>query len=433
MSDSLKEDQIKDLKEVWEGFQKACDEQNKFLHIISISQEQFLHDQDKLIPIFTGVLPRSIKPDDNSNVYKSILSLNELSNTPSIDNLRNILANDLDEVKEEPYIQKIKLNPLQEALPRHDPKEFKELSKYIGQIMRINNLPKEDFKKEIKNIVKELFKVKKEKIYTSLLEIRFKPNLPTQTVLTDVGTHIDEYELIKYFLNPTPNPRIYREIGDGYIKNYGVTVIVDSSSSFLGSLSIVHTFSTLKNLFSALASIDLPCFDLIITGEKNPYIICSEKRTMDELSEKSQIWPIFFTLINQQIKNNDLASVIRAAYNLHNSRKTEHTDYLFVVTDGLFSLSQIKRIVKNVNFCMGKGLLTFGIGVGVSPYGIEKLFPNIIYSKNPTKLINGIASCFSEINKKEEMIPMEVKYQDKITQNDIETYQTPIYKKLKMN
>jgi len=55
MSDSLKEDQIKDLKEVWEGFQKACDEKNKFIHIISISKEQFLKDQDKLIPIFTGV------------------------------------------------------------------------------------------------------------------------------------------------------------------------------------------------------------------------------------------------------------------------------------------------------------------------------------------------------------------------------------------
>jgi len=60
---------------------------------------------------------------------------------------------------------------------------------------------------------------------------------------------------------------------------------------------------------------------------------------MDALSEKSQIWPIFFTLINPQIKNTDLASAIRAAYNLHNSRKNEHTYYLCVVTDGLLSLS----------------------------------------------------------------------------------------------
>ena len=116
----MKEDQIKDLKEIWEWFQNACDEHNKFLHIISISKEQFLKDQNKLIPIFASVLPRSIKPDDNSNIHKSVLSLNELTNTPSIDNLRTILANDLDELKEEPYIKKNKLNPLQEALPKQD-------------------------------------------------------------------------------------------------------------------------------------------------------------------------------------------------------------------------------------------------------------------------------------------------------------------------
>ena len=67
---------------------------------------------------------------------------------------------------------------------------------------------------------------------------------------------------------------------------------------------------------------------------------------MDSFSEKSQIWPKFFTLINQQIKNIDLASAIRTVYNLNNSRKTEHSDYLFVVTDGLFSLSQTKRMEK---------------------------------------------------------------------------------------
>ena len=62
---------------------------------------------------------------------------------------------------------------------------------------------------------------------------------------------------------------------------------MDSSFSCFGSLLIVHNFSTLNNLFSVLASFDLPCFDLILSGDKNPYIICSEKRAMDALSEKS--------------------------------------------------------------------------------------------------------------------------------------------------
>lgn len=40
-------------------------------------------------------------------------------------------------------------------------------------------------------------------------------------------------------------------------------------------------------LLSSLGPIDLPCFDLIITGNPNPYILCSEKNSLDILSDKS--------------------------------------------------------------------------------------------------------------------------------------------------
>ena len=46
------------------------------------------------------------------------------------------------------------------------------------------------------------------------------------------------------------------------------------------------------------------------------------------LSEKSPIWPIIFDLLNKNVTNTDLASAIKATYNLHNSRKTEHPDFL---------------------------------------------------------------------------------------------------------
>lgn len=58
-------------------------------------------------------------------------------------------------------------------------------------------------------------------------------------------------------------------------------------------------------LLSALGAIDLPCFDLIISGNSNPYIVCSEKNALDILSEKSQLWPILFDLLNKNIKNTD--------------------------------------------------------------------------------------------------------------------------------
>ena len=91
----------------------------------------------------------------------------------------------------------------------------------------------------------------------------------------------------------------------------------------------------------------------------------------------------------RKISNVDLASSIRDAFNLHNYRRNEHTDFLFVLTDCLFSQSERQKITDNVHYCISRGMKVFGIGM--CPYGIEKLFPQIIYSKNPMKLIEGIS------------------------------------------
>ena len=128
-------------------------------------------------------------------------------------------------------------------------------------------------KDEIIDKIRELnrtFKIKKGKI-------KFIFSWNNQTIITDVGTHIDVNELIKDFLNPTPNPRIYRELGNGFVKNYGINAVIESSVSFFGTLSNQHTLFTIQMILCAFGSIDLPCFDLIITGDPKSYIICSEK------------------------------------------------------------------------------------------------------------------------------------------------------------
>jgi len=52
-----------------------------------------------------------------------------------------------------------------------------------------------------------------------------------------------------------------------------------------------------------------------------------------------------YIILNEEYKckNANLASAIRAAYNVTNARKQEHTDYLFVLTDGLFQKSEKKK------------------------------------------------------------------------------------------
>ena len=302
-------------------------------------------------------------------------------------------------IQTEPYCQKIKLQSSYKIQPKSDPKESKIYSKSTGQIVKIKdgNLSKET-KKEIQAIIKKEFKIKKELINLSNMEIIFKPNLPTQPRLTNEGTHIEITELIKYFLNPVPDPMIYVEILDGLIKNYGISIIIDNSQSCFNKISLAHSFETIRVLLSSIAAIDIPCFDLIITGEKNPFILCSEKTTIEALSEKSNVWPALFSLLFNK-GSSDLASAIKAAYNINKTRKVDRTNYIFVLTDGLYSKSERQRILDNVNYCINKNILVFGIGLGVYPIGIKNLFPNIVYSQDPQKIINGIAKCFNDSGK----------------------------------
>ena len=435
------------LTKFWEKFGHYCKSNELPVELIEMSKEKLyiqkgnvyeINEEYLLIYIkaILNVLRRYKEKDNNDKIEKAIFELKKLNNIPSKENLKNlsniVIDNFLREIKEEPYAKKIKLPQIQEAVEKLGKNEIKEISKNIGSIMKVSEQINTENKNEIRNFMK-LFKISKEKINLSILDLIFKPNLPTQSILTDVGSHIDVNELIKYFLNPTPNPRIYRELGDGFIKNYGVTVIIDSSVSCFSPLCNQHTWKTIQVLLSAIGAIDLPCFDLIVSGNPNPYVICSEKNSLDILSEKSPIWPILFDQLNKNIKNTDLASAIKAAYNLHNLRKTEHPDFLFVITDGLYSSSEIKRIIKNVIFCVNKGLNVFGIGVGFAPFGIENLFPNVVYSLNPDKLIQGIASCFSGTYSNNSKMKLNYsKLKIKINDSNIEDSQkNPIYKKLK--
>ena len=94
-----------------------------------------------------------------------------------------------------------------------------------------------------------------------------------------------------------------------------------------------------------------------------------------------------------------MASAIKAGYNLIRARRTDYTNYLFILTDGLYSPSQRDKIIGVVNNCYSKNINLFGIGVGIYPIGMEKLFPQIIYCQNPYKLIEGISLFFGDVSK----------------------------------
>ena len=230
------------------------------------------------ISSITSVLRRNKKENDLSECMTPSYELD--LNIPKIDYLESIVNNKIFEEIKDTYIQKEEITPQQTPPSKVNQNEYKLIYKNIGQIAKMTSKD-EDNKNLIKKFVKKNFKVKKEKIDLSLLNKIFIPNMPTQTVLTDVGSNLDVIELIKFFLNPTPNPKIYR---DGLVKNYGVIVVIDSSISCFGGASLIHSLQTIKMLLSSLSIIELPCFDLIIATESNPVIICNERNTFEILS-----------------------------------------------------------------------------------------------------------------------------------------------------
>ena len=75
-------------------------------------------------------------------------------------------------------------------------KEFKIFCQRTGKIIRYDKLDIET-QRNVLRLAKE-FKEKRERIKFNSMNIIFKPNLPTQSVLVEEGTHLDIIELIKF-------------------------------------------------------------------------------------------------------------------------------------------------------------------------------------------------------------------------------------------
>ena len=378
------------LDNIWCKFIQFCKSNNLKVELFKMKfDNNFIEINYNIIQDYIKFLLNILKRDIKMDIYNNVKDIFEIEKCQNIQltnylfYLNNIISdNSLSELNENVYIKKIKL-PKDKDIHEIElnNKEIKDIEKNIGSTMKLKIPIKEEEKSEIKKFVK-LFKIEKERIINlSSLEALFKQKILIQEILSNENLNID--------INKSKE-----NIKDENI-NCRVTVIIDSSSSCFSPLCSNHTWSTLQILFSALGAIDIPLFNLIVTGNPNPYIICLEKNTLEIFSEKSQVWPILFDLLGKNNKQTDLASAINSVIKYHNYHKLKNSlnpEFLYIITDGLFSLSEKKRIIKNINLCVNERINVIGVGVGIAPFGIENLFPNIVYSRNPNKLIQGLVS-----------------------------------------
>ena len=414
------------LNRFWNRFSEYCKSNNLNVEFIEMSDINELKIKIfDYIQVFLNIFNRNKYQDNNEETFKAVFEINQCKNIPLdyelINLIKNICDDSLKKIKNEPFVKNKEFPKSKETIPKLNQNEYEELLKNLGSIIKLH-IPLKDEEKSLFSKLMRIFKTKIEKKNLSSLELILRPKLSDNNIqLTRNEFKNNELNKKKYYSR--------------------ITIIIDSSISCFSSLCFQHTLNTIQILLSALSEIDLPYFNLIVSGETNPYIICSEKNTIDVLSEKSQIWPILFNIFNQDIAKANLTSAIRAAYNLHNLRKneTKSPEYLFILTDGFFSLNERKRIVENINFCIKEEINVLGIGVGIAPIGIENLFPNTIYSVNPDSLIQSIVSCFTwrfgndKDNYIERYICLHIlDFKNIINDEDIEyCKKNPIYKELK--
>ena len=59
------------------------------------------------------------------------------------------------------------------------------------------------------------------------------------------------------------------------MKNYGVSIVIDTSISCLNELCLIHTIQTLRILLTAISYDNIPCLDVIVSRVKEPIILFS--------------------------------------------------------------------------------------------------------------------------------------------------------------
>ena len=394
------------LKKIWTTFLNET-KRNSRSTIFLKSLELAINDEFKrqINDIFVLNLLRS-KKNESIEEFKFLKPLFEVKIDNSIltflKNSNNILDDKSLFNLNGSYIRNEIISPTLNA--NKDPLESNYFTKNnLHQIADKTNKKQGQVDTNIVNFTQKFLSIK-HNLNRSILEEIFKPNKANLKILSNTGTEIDIMALILYFLNPVPDPMIYLQDAIGNEKEYAISIIIDTSFSVFNHININHSLNTIRVILSAFTLIDLPSFDLVVTGEKGPIVLCSEYSTFAALNEKSPLWELLYQSFSNPVRNADLLSALHTVFNLKRMRNNNFPSFLFVLTDGLFQEEQQKQLKEFIAQLIQTNLHIIGIGLGVYPYGISKIFGQFVYDINPNNLLHSILSIIEgNMNDKNEM------------------------------
>ena len=393
LSSILSKNQKEFLNQIWETF--LNESKNNSHSAIFLKSLECLIDEEfkkKVKEIFVSNLSRP-KRGELKNEIKYIEPLFQIKAENSISNFiknnNKILDNkSLFKLNGSFIKNKIIASSLN---TNKEPLNVNHYKNNLHQIAKKVNNNNEDIENDSINFVHKFLSIRTN-LNRGILEEIFKPNKANLKVLSNNGTEIDIMALILYFLNPVPDPMIYIQDAIGNVKEYAITVIIDTSFSVLNHMNINHSLNTIRVLLSSFTLIDLPSFDLILTEEEGPIILCSEYPTFAALNEKSKLWELLYQCLSKPISNADLVSALQTAFDLKRMRPNNFPSFLFVLTDGLFEEEKQDQLKEIIAKLVQTNMHVIGIGLGIFPFGINNIFGQAIYDINPMNLLNSILS-----------------------------------------
>ena len=283
------------IEEIWDSF--ATDESSyikigKFLDIEKIdkAQEEVINT---VFNIFDKLQEK--KENENENENGNLNIINEEPKEPIFEindkdyNLKKLIflqMNQCDFPNEKIFIKKNNL--------RERPKKGGIYEKIKNKLKRFSKCNIKVKESELNELFKNKNKINKNDVS---LEIIFEPNKATQKILSSSGLEIDINAFLLFLINPLSEPIIFLEEKGGLTRNYSVSVVIDTSISCLNELSLSHTIETLKVLLNGLYILDLQNFDLIVTGKKNPIVLCYDVKSSNALNKKEKLWKLLYIIL----------------------------------------------------------------------------------------------------------------------------------------
>ena len=82
-------------------------------------------------------------------------------------------------------------------------------------------------------------------------------------------------------------------------------------------------------MLSTLSSIDLLCFDFILSRQTYPEILCSNLSTVKAINQKSILWDSLLFILTHPCSKSDLTSAKEIVLDLKRMRASDYSIYLY--------------------------------------------------------------------------------------------------------